>query len=121
MKLLLVTLCLAVAATSAFHNDYMKVKLGHGGGVFGKYMTSHKGRGIIGFTGIPYAEAPIGNYRFMEPVKKDAWFGFHEGFNKENVICPQFNTWNDKSMFIGEEDCLYMNVYVPMVRRLVDQ
>lgn len=116
MKLLVLTLCCAVAV-SAFQNDYLQVKLNHGGGVLGKYMTTNKGRGILGFTGIPYAEQPIGNLRFSDPVTKNGWTGFHNGHQYEKVVCPQFNTWNKDNVFIGQEDCLYLNVYVPMVSR----
>lgn len=115
---LLITLCLVVAA-SAFQNDYLRVKLNHGGGVFGKYMNTHNGRGIVAFTGIPYAEVPVGNLRFSDPVDKAGWNGYYNGGFKENVVCPQFNTWNQDNMFIGQEDCLYMNVYVPMVSPLL--
>lgn len=114
MRLFLITLCLAVAA-SALQNDYQRVKLNHGGGVLGKYMTSKNGRGIAGFTGIPYAEAPVGNLRFMDPLMKKGWNGWNDGTHMEKVVCPQYNTWNGKDgNFIGQEDCLYLNVYVPM-------
>lgn len=116
MKLLVVALCL-VAAASAFQNDYLRVKLNHGGGVVGKYMTTHMGRGILGFTGIPYAETPIGSLRFNNPVQKSGWNGYYDGAINENVVCPQFNTWNKDNTFIGQEDCLYMNVYVPMTMK----
>lgn len=113
MKLLVVALCL-VAAASALQNDYLRVKLNHGGGVVGRYMTTHKGRGILGFTGIPYAETPVGQLRFTDPVQKSGWNGYYNGAINENVVCPQINTWNKDNTFIGQEDCLYMNVYVPM-------
>lgn len=115
MKLLIVAVCL-VAAVSAFHNDLLRVKLGHGGGVVGQYMTTHKGRGIVGFTGIPYAEAPIGDLRFHDPITKNGWNGFRDGRKYQDVVCTQFNTFgNDKTSVVGQEDCLYLNVYVPMV------
>lgn len=120
MKLLILSVCL-VAAVSAFHNDILRVKLNHGGGIEGKYMTTNKGRGIVGFTGIPFAEAPIGNLRFNDPVTKAGWTGFFSGHGKENVVCPQYNTWGrDQDMWMGQEDCLFMNVYVPMVSNGTD-
>lgn len=116
MKFLLFV-SLVVVAVSAYQNDFLKVKLNHGGGVVGKYMTTHKGKGIMAYTGIPYAEAPVGNFRFTDPVVKGGWHGFYDGQHKENVVCPQFNTWG-KDMITGQEDCLYLNVYVPMVRKI---
>lgn len=46
-------------------DERMKVKLNDGSRILGRYLTSDSGRGIRGFLGIPYAEAPVGELRFM--------------------------------------------------------
>lgn len=118
MKQLFLAACLLVVGASALHSDYLRVTLNHGGGVTGKYMTSASGRGIRAFTGIPYAEAPVGNYRFQDSVPKQGWNGYFNQRYYDNVICPQFDTYTRSKHFQGQEDCLYLNIYVPMVRHL---
>uniref|UniRef100_A0A1L8DJ66 Carboxylic ester hydrolase n=1 Tax=Nyssomyia neivai TaxID=330878 RepID=A0A1L8DJ66_9DIPT len=93
-------------------SDSLKVQLPHGGGVIGRYFSSFRGHGIRAFMGIPYAEAPIGNLRFHDPVPKRPWIGFKETTSNK-VVCSQI--YEDKGMDVlaGKEDCLYLDVYVP--------
>ncbi|KAK5640862.1 hypothetical protein RI129_009409 [Pyrocoelia pectoralis] len=64
------------------------------------------------FTGIPYAAAPVGEYRFEPPVAASAWNGILNATRPHNV-CPQFQSKYDKTKMIGNEDCLYLNIYTP--------
>ncbi|XP_045189989.2 cholinesterase 1-like [Mercenaria mercenaria] len=61
------------------------------------------------FLGIPYAEPPIGNFRFRKPVPK---LNFPTPFKASayGPICPQDAL--DKSV-PQSEDCLFLNVFVP--------
>jgi len=70
------------------------------------------------FTGIPYAVPPIGDYRFMPPVKPNRWTCPLDATKKRNAICPQLNFGldNDGLLHGSDEDCLYLNVYVPRER-----
>ena len=52
--------------------------------------------------GIPYAEKPIGDLRFRHPVAKSNWSG----------LLP---TANHKANCMESEDCLYLNVFAPVV------
>ncbi|TPP55854.1 Para nitrobenzyl esterase [Fasciola gigantica] len=79
--------------------------------------------GIITFLGIPYALAPVGPNRFKRPVElttqelcKQAW-----GTNSSGMVhlvtqykspCMQLEPITDK--LVGNEDCLYANVFVPI-------
>lgn len=130
MKQFLAVACLLlVSQTEARFSNNLMVKLGHGGGVYGKYMTSHSGLNIGAFTGIPYAEAPVGNLRFMDTVQHNGWTGFLDNnYNFGNQLVGDYNVnykgidnmcvhMNGNNQILGQEDCLYLNVYVPLVRR----
>jgi carboxylesterase type B len=63
--------------------------------------------------GIPYAEPPIKNLRFRNPVYTKGWTGVRDGA-EHGESCP-------KAPMIGigatrgSEDCLFLNVYTPQI------
>ncbi|KAG4071504.1 hypothetical protein HA402_011658 [Bradysia odoriphaga] len=65
-------------------------------------------RPIVSFTGIPYAKSPVGNRRFEQAVKPEPWNSTLNAFEYKNV-CNQM----DAGKPIGNEDCLYVNVFTP--------
>ena len=58
---------------------------------------------VNSFLGIPYAEAPVGERRFLPPVAHRPWT---ERVNA-TVVRPCLGLSG------GSEDCLYLNIYVP--------
>ncbi|CAL7935528.1 unnamed protein product [Xylocopa violacea] len=62
------------------------------------------------FRGIPFAKPPLGELRFQPPVPADPWTGIRNA-TIDSAGCTQFNFLEDR--YIGEEDCLYINVYTP--------
>ena len=58
---------------------------------------------------IPYAEPPIGALRWKAPRDPDPWTDPREetGYCSE---CPQYDIGSD---IVGDEDCLYLNVWRP--------
>ena len=53
-------------------------------------FSSIKGEEFYSFSGIPYAEPPIGNLRFKKPVAKNPWTGIFDAKNSKNhVNCLQ--------------------------------
>jgi len=61
------------------------------------------------FLGIPFARPPTGNLRWRPPVPELPWPGTRAA-DKMPVACAQRSMLGD---FVGSEDCLYLNVWVP--------
>ncbi|XP_070551787.1 cholinesterase-like [Ptychodera flava] len=64
------------------------------------------------FTGIPYAEPPVGDLRFRPPQPKAPWPGIYNATDI-GFACIQQNTaypFQEPQ----SEDCLYLNVYSPL-------
>ena len=79
----------------------------------GKYQGEHREL-FYAFEGIPYAEAPVGENRF-EPPKPytETWDDIREA-KKYGPKCMQWNHMAPlKRRLLGEEDCLFVNVFVP--------
>ncbi|RJQ84991.1 carboxylesterase/lipase family protein [Amycolatopsis panacis] len=66
--------------------------------------------GVRVFLGVPFAEPPVGELRFRPPVSVSPWAGVRDatGFAEK---APQ-PALTGKG-FVGDEDCLYVNVYAP--------
>ena len=66
------------------------------------------------FLGIPFAEPPVGDLRWREPVPAKSWMGVREA-TKFGAPCaqPVLGDWNRHDAENGKEDCLYLNVIVP--------
>ncbi|MBP7340744.1 MAG: carboxylesterase family protein, partial [Syntrophaceae bacterium] len=65
--------------------------------------------------GIPYAKPPVGDLRWMAPVDPDPWAGVRDASQPcsecvQQVYSPQ---WFSQNVFIGSEDCLYLDIYAP--------
>ena len=76
-------------------------------------------RNVFGWLGLPYAEPPVGDLRWKAP--RD-FSGFKSNFDAINLPsrCTQVSNTYDEIMedlkpgqIIGNEDCLYLNVYRP--------
>ncbi|XP_034252085.1 venom carboxylesterase-6-like [Thrips palmi] len=61
--------------------------------------------------GIPFARPPVGKYRFKEPKPTKPWQGVWDA-TKLPPKCIQYDRY-PVSAVLGEEDCLYLNVYTP--------
>ncbi|HEX3934101.1 MAG TPA: carboxylesterase/lipase family protein [Puia sp.] len=65
--------------------------------------------GIAVFKGIPYAQPPMGNLRYMPPVAHSPW--------ADTLNTVQFGSsalQPSGAAAAGSEDCLYLNLYTPM-------
>jgi len=60
--------------------------------------------------GIPYAAPPLGNLRWKPPISPAPWAGVRDG-SAFGSHCIQLDT---DTTTLGSEDCLYLNVSVPV-------
>lgn len=75
----------------------------------GTFLKSRSGRKYSAFLGIPYAQPPIGNLRFRSPLPAGNWSGIRNATVFQNACLQPY-----KNASIGNEDCLYLNVYTPL-------
>ena len=69
------------------------------------------------YLGIPYATPPVGALRWMPPRPFGRWHGVFQATQFGNE-CPQTDT---SGSFVGDENCLFLNVYTPKVRTHQDK
>ncbi|XP_030569634.1 venom carboxylesterase-6 [Drosophila novamexicana] len=115
MQLLLVLLLLGttlMGGAEARASQGMHVQLPHGGWLVGRHRTTHSGRHMRAFMGIPYALPPLGDLRFRPPVEQPAWQGERLAV-KDAPVCMQRDPFRRDMTIEGSEDCLYLNVYTP--------
>ncbi|XP_055327579.1 acetylcholinesterase-like [Paramacrobiotus metropolitanus] len=72
------------------------------------------------FLGIPYAEPPLRDLRFMPPREKPAWRPATLPAIRYGAVCPQPERFIEvvKNRFNMSEDCLYLNVFTPNITEL---
>nr|XP_003704957.1 PREDICTED: venom carboxylesterase-6-like [Megachile rotundata]XP_012144469.1 PREDICTED: venom carboxylesterase-6-like [Megachile rotundata] len=95
--------------TSKDHEPVVKIK---NGTLSGTIMKSRNGREFAAFRGIPFALPPLGELRFQPPKPAAAWNGVRPAKEDAN-ICVQRNIYVYQEEIVGDEDCLYLNVYTP--------
>ncbi len=80
----------------------------------GQIQGTPRSGGGAEFLGIPYAQPPIGNLRWHEPVPAKSWTGIRNA-TKFGAPCaqPDLGDWNRRDAETGKEDCLFLNVIVP--------
>lgn len=71
----------------------------------GRQVVSRSGVSFSGFFGIPFAEPPIGELRFLVPVPKKPWDGVLN-CTVFGPMCMQLGAG-----VFGSEDCLHLNVF----------
>lgn len=67
------------------------------------------------FLGIPYAEPPVGNLRWHEPLPVRTWKGVRDA-SAFGAPCaqPVLGDWNKHDAETSKEDCLFLNVMTPV-------
>ncbi|XP_012215172.1 juvenile hormone esterase-like [Linepithema humile] len=80
----------------------------HEGKLIGIVEECVYGGNYIAFRGIPYAKPPVGELRFKDPVLPKPWSGSKDAskYGNNAVQMDKFSR-----QIIGNEDCLYLNVY----------
>ena len=79
------------------------------GSVRGKTVTSEEGFSHFEYLGIPYAQPPIGELRFQNPIPVKPWIETLDA-TKAGPVCYQKGNFG---FGLGEmsEDCLTLNIY----------
>nr|XP_005987005.1 PREDICTED: para-nitrobenzyl esterase-like isoform X1 [Latimeria chalumnae]XP_014343873.1 PREDICTED: para-nitrobenzyl esterase-like isoform X1 [Latimeria chalumnae] len=72
------------------------------------------------FKGIPYALPPVGSLRWKPPVELKSsgscWNGTYDATSFKH-ICAQVQPLDASGTVLGEEDCLYLNVWTPSLQK----
>lgn len=77
--------------------------------------------GVEYYLGIPYAAPPVGTLRWRAPRRAQSWTGIRDARHFASA-CTQvgnFFATNNEDFFgrlFGSEDCLYLNVWAPIVQ-----
>lgn len=75
--------------------------------------------GAYSFKGIPYAVPPVGEHRWQPPADLKAngkcWAGIYNATHFRSK-CAQVWPLREDGHVMGQEDCLYLNVWTPSLR-----
>ncbi len=81
-----------------------------GGSIRGRLLT--EGGGAV-FKGIPFAQPPVGNLRWREPMPVIPWDGIRDASESGPPAEQAPFGWNDTAASLSSEDCLYLDVWAP--------
>lgn len=71
----------------------------------------------LSFKGIPYAEPPVGDLRFRSPIPHKGWKGVRDASEHGSFCANKFGFFGVEGTVGGSEDCLFLNVYTPDLKR----
>lgn len=77
-----------------------------------KTETILRNKGYYSFKGIPYAQPNVGPNKFRIAEPAEPWEGVYDA-TQHRATCPFYCMI--KKGLSGEEDCLYLNVYTPVL------
>ncbi len=79
----------------------------------GEIVGFEEKNGTLAWFGIPFAEPPVGQLRWREPQPIRPWQGVFEALER-SPMCPQILPLRLAPLYVvGEEDCLYVDVWTP--------
>ncbi|XP_049937984.1 juvenile hormone esterase-like isoform X2 [Schistocerca serialis cubense] len=114
MRIAWVLAFLASTAAHWYDTGFPTVRLNETD-IVGSWMTSYHGRIFAAFRGIPYAEPPVGDLRFRNPRPAQLPAGAFNA-SADGPLCVQKNVLVPNAVVMGQEDCLYLNVYTQPAR-----
>ncbi|CAG9772123.1 unnamed protein product [Ceutorhynchus assimilis] len=104
-----------IISANAFYDPNGPVVYTKNGPVRGIKSQSRSNKPYDSFLGIPYAKPPVGNLRFANPEHPEPWKDVYNA-TKYGPRCMQRNPFlSIETVYEGDEDCLYLNVYVPEI------
>jgi len=77
----------------------------------GSWLNTSSGNQYASYQGVPYAQPPVGNLRFVAPQPLVRGEGLWDVSSQSMVACPQLSMLTQT--LEGVEDCLLVNIYVP--------
>ncbi|XP_057659324.1 uncharacterized protein LOC130895791 [Diorhabda carinulata] len=111
LKMLFPALCAIIFLINPVISDDGTVVTISNGKIRGHILKSGNGEDYYAFQEIPYATPPLGKNRFQLAKEPENWEGILNT-TKNTKICYQGNYYPN---LIKTEDCLYINVYTPVV------
>ncbi|XP_053695388.1 juvenile hormone esterase-like [Sabethes cyaneus] len=90
-----------------------RVEFDDGSAGVGVLNRTFNGLAYCEYLGIRYAEPPVGSLRFQAPVIRAP--NSTEQYGKVGNICAQLDTLVAALYVHGDEDCLFLNVYSPLI------
>jgi len=82
------------------------------GPVLGSLRNTSNGTPYASFQGIPFAAPPVGPLRLLPPQPPTPWDTPLDLTSDSDILCPQLSETVSGDL-LGQEDCLYMNIYSP--------
>ncbi|XP_072235902.1 para-nitrobenzyl esterase [Leuresthes tenuis] len=80
----------------------------------GDFRGRHK-NGAYSFKGIPYAAPPVGDLRWAAPADPACRSGVTDA-GRFRSMCPQLRPMSSAGKAMGQEDCLFANVWTPTLQ-----
>ncbi|KAL1472134.1 hypothetical protein MTO96_023159 [Rhipicephalus appendiculatus] len=80
-------------------------------------------RDVLAFTGIPYAQAPVGALRYRRPEPAQSWKGNILNATALPPSCMQVTVFEPRALLWvpydrpKSEDCLYLNIWTPTLEK----
>jgi para-nitrobenzyl esterase len=86
---------------------------------YGEIEGFYNSGGAVVWKGIPFAKPPVGDLRWKAPQDPEPWDGVRPA-TEDCTPCTQLITgadWIRTGTAEGSEDCLYLSIYRPIVRK----
>lgn len=80
----------------------------------GEYRGRRK-NGAYSFKGMPYAAPPVGNLRWAPPAEPACRSAVVDA-GRFRSVCPQVRPMSSTGKVMGQEDCLFINVWTPTLQ-----
>ncbi|XP_058832704.1 neuroligin-4, Y-linked isoform X1 [Topomyia yanbarensis] len=109
--------------------DPPKVDIPDQGTAMATFVKMFRTQRVIGYLGIPYAQAPTGEKRFSRPVvdnlpswegvknastfEKQCWPSPRSTHRRHNQLFMELIQSADEGEMQYDEDCLFLNIYIP--------
>ena len=86
------------------------------GRVYGQERMTATGVRVAEYHGVPYAEAPLGDRRFLAPLPPRPWGGVRRAWVRAPSCwnSQASNSWEALARNDMSEDCLYLSIWAPL-------